>query len=91
MKHTQSTSNGHLEHPFQPFGKAELCMSYNLLSVHRLFKYAYTLTKGAGATIPVYLTESLLAGLTHEVLNAVGEKVPITETITSSLAPVTCP
>jgi Tfp pilus assembly protein PilV len=47
-----TTSAGHLEVPYQPFGESELCLAYNSGSTHSTYKYAYKNTTEAGSTLP---------------------------------------
>jgi Tfp pilus assembly protein PilV len=55
--HAQTTSTaGHLEHPFQPFGKATLCV-YNA-SAGRTDKVSYENTTSTGSTKNVYIGEA---------------------------------
>ncbi|HXB64815.1 MAG TPA: hypothetical protein VNV42_08090 [Solirubrobacteraceae bacterium] len=54
--HTQDTSKGKLEAPFQPFGKSfKLCLYDS--SINKSFLATYADEKAAGPTIPVYLSE----------------------------------
>jgi len=57
IKHPQETKQAHLELPFQPFGKGQLCIkvpvaSKSNLSKHWVFNYA--LANANGATLNVY-------------------------------------
>lgn len=48
-----TTSAGHLEVPYQPFGEFEACVAYNSGSTHSLYKSApYKNTTEAGTTLP---------------------------------------
>jgi hypothetical protein len=66
--HRQNTnSEGHLEIPFQPFGKFELCLAYNNNStkIYRTYKASYENTTEAGSTLPnLYVGSEPLAGWT---------------------------
>jgi len=56
-KHAQSTiTTGHLENPFQPFGKATLCV-YNA-TAGRTDKVSYENTTATGSTKNVYIGEA---------------------------------
>jgi len=58
-KHAQSTNTaGHLEDPFQPFGKATLCV-YNgtTLPVGRTYKVSYENTTATGTTKNIFIGE----------------------------------
>lgn len=57
LVHLQNTTSaGHLELPFQPFGKAALCV-YNKLT-KRTHTVSYTNTTTAGSTTSVYMGEA---------------------------------
>jgi hypothetical protein len=55
-EHRQNTTaEGHLEVPFQPFGKFEMCVAYNNVGtgIHRIYKSAiYTNESEAGPILP---------------------------------------
>ncbi len=52
-EHRQMTSSeGHLDVPYQPFGEFELCLAYNSGSTHSLYKATYKNTTEAGSTLP---------------------------------------
>lgn len=55
LTHTQSTSEGHLENPFQPFGSFELCI-YNA-TTKRTDTATYTNNTVAGSAITFYPAE----------------------------------
>src|SRR5207248_6808986 len=60
IKHPQETKQAHLELPFQPFGKGQLCIKVPVagkpnLSKHWVFNYS--LANANGATLNVYEAE----------------------------------
>jgi Tfp pilus assembly protein PilV len=60
LEHTQNTTTvspnqGHLEDPFQPFGKATLCLAYNSGATHRTYTVSYELKAEAPLTEKIYL------------------------------------
>jgi Tfp pilus assembly protein PilV len=62
LKHTQVIKNDHLEHPFQPFGQGQLCVSLPILGsglFPRRYTFNYSLATANGATINIYETEVL--------------------------------
>ena len=60
--HEQNAKEGHLEFPYQPFGKFELCLAYNNGATHRTYtlqdkekepaEYSYENKTVAGPTLP---------------------------------------
>jgi hypothetical protein len=79
LKHTQETTGGHLEHPFQPFGQAQLCVKLPILGTFlfpRRYIVNYSLAKANGATLNIYETEVLT-----EVLEGTLKKLTRKETI----------
>lgn len=62
LTHLQSTTTtGHLEDPFQPFGKAKVCLAYNTTggsAVHRTYTISYNLTESAEHSDTIYLGET---------------------------------
>jgi Tfp pilus assembly protein PilV len=72
-KHAQlSTSTGHLEAPFQPFGKASLCV-YNgtTAPTGRTYKVSYENTTATGSTKNIYIGE--LSRAENETLRKANE------------------
>ena len=65
-EHRQNTnSEGHLEVPFQPFGKFTLCLAYNSGTNHRTYTASYENTTETGATLPsLYVGATSLTGWT---------------------------
>jgi Tfp pilus assembly protein PilX len=64
LKHPQEAKNGHLEHPFQPFGKAQLCVRVPVIGTNllpRRYTVNYTLGNANGLTLNLYETELLSA------------------------------
>lgn len=62
LKHPQETKAGHLEHPFQPFGKAQLCIKVPILGtplLARRYTVNYSLKNANGLTVNLYETEVL--------------------------------
>jgi hypothetical protein len=62
LKHTQETAAGHLQHPFQPFGKAQLCIKVPILGtplLARRYTVNYSLKNANGLTVNLYETEVL--------------------------------
>jgi Tfp pilus assembly protein PilV len=56
LVHSQKTDGeGHLEHPFQPYGKAKLCI-YNATLKNR-YVWNYSNTTAAGSTLTVFPSE----------------------------------
>jgi len=61
-EHYQMTSTtGHLEVPYQPFGEFEICLAYNNGSTHSTYTTKYTNTTEAGLTLEnIYATGTTL-------------------------------
>jgi Tfp pilus assembly protein PilE len=73
-EHRQNTnSEGHLEAPFQPFGKFALCLAYNSGTNHRIYTTSYENTTEKGSE-----PESLYVGDTNST------KIPKWEVTTQS-------
>ena len=54
VRHTQkSNAEGHLTSPFQPFGKATLCLEAN----GRSYSFPFNNANATGSTVPIYLGE----------------------------------
>jgi hypothetical protein len=68
FEHRQMTSTeGHLEYPYQPFGEFEICLAYNKgTTTHRVYKIIspYENTTEEGLTLPSILTEGVTSGWT---------------------------
>jgi Tfp pilus assembly protein PilV len=79
-EHRQNTnSEGHLEVPFQPFGKFTLCLAYNSGTNHRTYTTSYENTTEKGSE-----PESLYVGDTSST------KIPKWEVVTPSSGEAKC-
>ena len=62
FKHPQEAKNGHLEHPFQPFGKGQICVRVPVTGaplLARRYIVNYNISSANGLILNLYETEAL--------------------------------
>jgi Tfp pilus assembly protein PilV len=80
LKHPQETKSGHLQHPFQPFGKGQLCLTVPVSALlARRYTVNYNISTANGLPLNLYEAEPLEAKTkklvrTEEVENEAKEK-----------------